>query len=311
MNYLQFFNLKEDPFKITPDYTYFFESLTHRAAKNLLRYVVESGEGFGVIIGEPGTGKTTVIKKFISEIPKNYKVAFILEPLLSPDEFLKVLLDEFKIDYDKNISKNEALKKIKKFLEESLLKGEKVLIVIDEAQLMPFDTLEELRLLSNLETQKEKLVQIILVGQPELEVKLQDYRLRQLNDRITNKIFLDELSEDETLKYINHRLKLANGENIKFEESAIEEIYRISKGIPRVINLLASRALMAAFIENTFFITKKHILSAASALNRDNYKNEKSKNKKNLIYKIIIIFEILALFVIIIYMLLILTNRGV
>ncbi|MGC9006761.1 MAG: ExeA family protein, partial [Sulfurihydrogenibium sp.] len=209
MNYLEFFDLKEDPFKITPDPDYFFESLTHRKAKNLLEYTIYSKEGFCVIIGEPGTGKTTVLKKFLSELPENFIAATIYNPMLSPEEFLKTLLDEFKIPYNKDISKNEILKKLSQFLEEKLREGKRAIIVIDEAQLMPFETLEELRLLSNIETGKEKLVQIILVGQPELEEKLQDPKLRQLSDRITNKMFLDELTEDEVEKYINHRLKIS------------------------------------------------------------------------------------------------------
>jgi general secretion pathway protein A len=299
MNYLQFFNLKEDPFKITPDHTYFFESLTHRSAKNLLKYVVESGEGFGVIIGEPGTGKTTILRKFLSDLPKNYIAAFILNPMLSPDEFLKILLDEFSIKYDKDISKNEILKEIKKFLEKNVAEGKKVLIVIDEAQLMPFETLEELRLLSNLETEKEKLVQIILVGQPELEEKLQDPKLRQLNDRITNKVFLERLSKDEVSKYINHRLKLANADKkIIFTESAVEEIYKHSKGVPRLINLLASRGLMAAFVENSYIVNQKHILSALHALNRENNPDEK---KSHFFIKIILILEFIGVVVLLIY----------
>lgn len=307
MNYLQFFGLKEDPFKITADPNYFFESITHRNAKNLLRYVVESGEGFGVIIGEPGTGKTTILRKFLAELPKNYLSALILNPMLLPDEFLKILLDEFHIKYDKNISKNEILKKIKKFLEEATIKGKKVLIVIDEAQLMPFETLEELRLLSNLETEKEKLVQIILVGQPELEKKLQDVRLRQLNDRIANKVFLDELSREEIKKYINHRLKIANIDKIKFENSAIDEIFKHSKGVPRLINLLASRSLMAAYIENSFIVRKKHVLSALAALNKEKHSNSKSKK---IAVKIIIFSSLIAFIILIIYIYLIFLNKG-
>ncbi|MGC9081264.1 ExeA family protein [Sulfurihydrogenibium sp.] len=345
MNYLEFFGLKEDPFKITPDPDYFFESLTHRKAKNLLEYTIYSKEGFCVIIGEPGTGKTTVLKKFLSELPENFIAATIYNPMLSPEEFLKTLLDEFKIPYNKDISKNEILKKLSQFLEEKLWEGKRAIIVIDEAQLMPFETLEELRLLSNIETGKEKLVQIILVGQPELEEKLQDPKLRQLSDRITNKMFLDELTEDEVEKYINHRLKISNADKIKFSKEAINEIYKKIKqsndkskkkifsdvlreeeiekyisqisnadkikfskeaineiykhsgGIPRLINLLASRAIMAAYMQNSYTVEPNHILSALDALKKEN-----TAYKKNRILAVaILILETIAILALIIY----------
>jgi general secretion pathway protein A len=297
MNYLEFFGLKKDPFKITPDPDYFFESLTHIKAKNLLEYTIYSKEGFCVIIGEPGTGKTTVLKKFLSELYENFIAATIYNPMLSPEEFLKTLLDEFKISYNKDISKNEILKKLSQFLEEKLRRGKRAIIVIDEAQLIPFETLEELRLLSNIETGKEKLVQIILVGQPELEEKLQDPKLRQLSDRITNKMFLDRLTEDEVEKYINPRLKISYLDRIKSIKEAINEIYKHSGGIPRLINLLASRALMAAYMQNSYTVEPNHILSALDALKKEN-----TTYKKNRILAVaVLILETIAILALIIY----------
>ncbi len=301
MNYLDFFDLKEDPFKITPDYTYFYESLTHRTAKNLLKFVVESGEGFCVIIGEPGTGKTTTLRKFISELPKNYIYALILNPNLKPEEFLKTLLDEFKIPYNENINKNEILKKLRDFLQENVSNKKKVLIIIDEAQLMPIETLEELRLLSNLETEKEKLIQIILVGQPEFEETLQDKRLRQLNSRISNKMFLKFLDEKEVEKYINHRLKVSGLENLKIESKVYKEIYKYSEGIPRLINLLMSRALMAAAMEGSFNIKLKHI----NPIFEDKTENKK---RKKIIYFLILILYIIGIAAIAIYIILTIQN---
>jgi Type II secretory pathway, component ExeA (predicted ATPase) len=266
MSYLDFFGLKEDPFKITPDPSFFYESLSHRTAKNLLKYVVENGEGFCVIIGEPGTGKTTILRKFLSELPENYIFALILNPNLAPEEFLKTLLDEFMLPYDKDISKNEILKILKAFLLKNISKGIKTLIIIDEAQLMPVETLEELRLLSNLETEKEKLIQIILVGQPELEEKLKLPELKQLNDRIINKMFLERLSLKEVEKYISHRLRMAGGEKIKIDPKVYELVYNHSKGIPRLINVIMSKALMIAFLDNSLEIKPIHINSAAKSL---------------------------------------------
>ncbi len=274
MSYLDFFGLKEDPFKITPDPSFFYESLTHRTARNLLKYVVENGEGFCVIIGEPGTGKTTILRKFLSELPENYISALILNPNLAPDEFLKTLLDEFMLPYDKDISKNEILKILKIFLLKNISKGIKTLIIIDEAQLMPVETLEELRLLSNLETEKEKLIQIILVGQPELEEKLKLPKLKQLNDRITNKMFLERLSPKEVEKYINHRLQLAGGEKIKINPKVYKLAYKHSKGIPRLINVIMSKALMIAFLDSSLGIKPIHINSAVKSLSDEELESD-------------------------------------
>ena len=268
MTYLEFFGLKEDPFKITPDYRYFYPSKTHRIADNLLNYVVKHGEGFCVIVGEPGTGKTTVIRKFINSLKDDVIYALILTPKLNPEEFLKVVLDDLGIHL-KADSKHDLLKKFREFLEKKVSEGKKILIIVDEAQNLPEETLEELRLLSNLETVNEKLVQIILLGQPELDEKLKSPQLRQLNQRITNKIRLLPLTEDETFRYIYHRLAVAGKGNIRFKDSAIKKIYKYSGGIPRIINILASRSLMSAFMTGSFVIKPENVEAAKETLNPD------------------------------------------
>ncbi|WP_029521923.1 AAA family ATPase [Persephonella sp. KM09-Lau-8] len=268
MTYLEFFGLKEDPFKITPDHKYFYPSRAHRIADDLLKYVVKHGEGFCVITGEPGTGKTTVIRKFISSLKDNIIYALILTPNLQPDEFLKVVFEDLGIPIEAD-SKHELLKKFRDFLEEKVREGKKVMIIVDEAQNLPVETLEELRLLSNLETENEKLVQIILLGQPELDKKLKLPELRQLNQRITNKIKLFPLSEDETFRYIYHRLAIAGKGNIRFDDKAIKKIHKYSKGIPRLINILASRSLMSAYMLGSFIVKPENVDAAKETLNPD------------------------------------------
>ncbi len=290
MNYLEYYGLKEDPFKITPDYRYFYPSHSHKKAENLLKFVIDNGEGFCLITGEPGLGKTTVIRKFISTLSKNIIYAFVLTPKLSPEEFLNVVLDDLGLNITNSQSKHELLKRFRDFLIEKIKDGKKVLIIVDEAQNLPVETLEELRLLSNLETEDEKLVQIILLGQPELEKKLKNPKLRQLDQRIPNRIKLEPLTKDETAKYIHHRLVIAGNKSIRFDERAIDKIYKYSKGIPRIINILSSRALMSAFLNGSFLIKPQHIESAKEAINTDFVIKEKVNWKKYITKKNLILF---------------------
>ncbi|WP_456465165.1 AAA family ATPase [Persephonella sp.] len=275
-SYIQFFALKDNPFRITPDLDFFFMSSVHQEALGSLEFLMESEEGFAVIIGEPGTGKTITIRKFISQLPENVEYAYILFPNLSPEEMFRAILEDFGIDIDDSATKNKLFSTLKEFLIKKRKEGKKILIIIDEAQNLPVETLEELRILSNLETDKEKLLQIILLGQPELEKKLNSDALRQLKQRITVIARLSNLTKDEMVNYINYRLAKAGNSTIKISNSAYKEIFKYTQGNLRQINQIMERALMSAFVKNSHQIDREDIKEAAESLGISKMKRKKS-----------------------------------
>jgi len=265
-DYLEFFGLRDDPFKITPDASYFFLSESHQEALSSLRYLLETEEGFAVVIGEPGTGKTLTIRKFIDELPKeNVKFAYVLFPNLSPEELFEAILEDFGIESE-GATKNRLFAKLRDFLIKEREKGRKVLIIIDEAQNLPVATLEELRILSNLETKDLKLLQIVLLGQPELEEKLDSKELRQLKQRITVFVKLRNFTEEETKAYIDYRIVKAGRGNVRVNPKTYKLVYKYSLGIPRLINILMERALMAAFVDTSHEVKPEHINRAAESI---------------------------------------------
>ncbi len=297
-NFLEFFGFEEDPFKITPDIDFYFNSKYHQEALMALEYIYHSEEGFVVIVGEPGTGKTITIRKFLSQIPDNMEYAYILFPNLSPEELLYAILEDFgvQIPKEENTTKNKLFSILKDFLINKKKEGKKLFIIVDEAQNLPIETLEELRILSNLETEKEKLLQIILIGQPELEEKLNSPKLRQLKQRITVFVKLSNLSKDETESYINYRLSKAGGSSVRITKKAINEVYKLSKGIPRLINQIMERALMAAFVNREYIIDTKHIKKAKESL-KNLESNKKNSKMKNFIKLLIFLAIIIILFI--------------
>jgi len=265
MNFFEYYGLKEDPFKVTPDPGYFFPSSNHEEAYNSLEYAVEKKEGFCLITGEPGTGKTTVLKVFIEKWKEKAKIALILTPRLSPEEFLLCLLDDLNVKCAKK-NKADLLKAFRDFLLKKH-KGEcPVIIIVDEAQNLPDETLEELRLLSNLETDKDKLLQVFLAGQPELKQKLSQENLRQLNQRISVRAVLPPLTPDELHAYLNYRMVKAGKGILQLDKKLAKRIHASSRGIPRIVNLIISRSIMSAYVEGSHMVTSKHVQYALSHL---------------------------------------------
>ncbi|WP_456382092.1 AAA family ATPase [Persephonella sp.] len=265
-SFIEFFALRENPFNITPDVDFFFMSSIHQEALASLEYLLETEEGFAVIVGEPGTGKTITIKKFLSQIPDNVEYAYILFPNLSPEEMFRATLEDFGIKIPENASKNRLFSLLRDFLIQKKKEGKKVFVIVDEAQNLPVETLEELRLLSNLETDKEKLLQIILLGQPELERKLNLPQLRQLKQRITVMYRLENLSKDEMVDYINYRLAKAGNSTVRISPKVYDAVYGYSGGNLRLINQLMERSLMSAFVKNKHQIDRQDVEEAASSL---------------------------------------------
>ena len=264
--YTSFFGLGEKPFAITPDPRYLFMSERHAEALAHLLYGITEAGGFIQLTGEVGTGKTTIVRSLLERMPGHADVAVILNPQLTPVEFVLTICEELGIfmrDEDAGSIK-DLVDLLNRRLLEAHAKGRRIVVIVDEAQNLTPATLEQVRLLTNLETGSQKLLQIILIGQPELREVLDRVELRQLAQRITGRYHLAPLSRTETAAYVNHRLKVAGATVEIFTGAALREVHRLSGGVPRIINVICDRALLGAFTQEQHHIGAGMIREAAS-----------------------------------------------
>jgi general secretion pathway protein A len=267
--YAAYFGLKHEPFSIAPDPRYLFMSDRHREALAHLLYGLDGGGGFVLLTGEIGTGKTTVCRLFLEQIPANCNVAYIFNPKLTVTELLQSVCDEFHIQVPRRDQLSPTVKDYLDPLNEFLLKahaaGRNNVLIIDEAQNLSAEVLEQLRLLTNLETRERKLLQIILIGQPELRAMLADPKLEQLGQRVIARYHLDALTPTESAQYIEHRLEVAGLQRpMPFERKALMRIHEIARGVPRRINLLCDRALLGAFANGRATVDPSTVKQAAN-----------------------------------------------
>ncbi|MDH3465482.1 MAG: AAA family ATPase [Gammaproteobacteria bacterium] len=264
--YAPYFNLSESPFSITPNPGYFYMSEHHREAFAHLFYGLRQDAGFVLLTGEVGAGKTTLCRCLMGSLPERVDVALILNPRISEREFLGVICDELHIEYPKSSTKQNRLDRLNKHLLQAHANGRQTVLLIDEAQTMSDKALEQVRLLTNLETAKHKLLQIILVGQPELIETLNKPGLYQLAQRITARYHLQPLPVSDVGGYIRHRIETAGNRERIFTGAAIRRVAQFSNGIPRLINIICDRSLLGAYADEKTKVTASMVRSAAKQI---------------------------------------------
>src|SRR5438270_119226 len=273
--YESYYGFSEKPFSLTPDPKFLYRSPSHANAFELLQYAIRRREGFVVVTGDIGTGKTTLCRALLEDIDRNTFTALVLNPFMSEEDLLKRILQDFGVisrdDIKRgqlaNVTKPELVDTLYEFLLGLIPLKASAVLIIDEAQNLPVSVLEQIRILSNLETDKEKLLQIILVGQLNLVPLLKSPEMRQLDQRVSIRYQLDPLDEDGVSSYIAHRLTVAGGAGqVRFASKAVQKIHRLSAGIPRLINLICDRALLAGFADRSNRITARMVDDAANSL---------------------------------------------
>lgn len=283
--YLNYFGLNDNPFSIAPNPDYLYMSPRHKEALAHLTFGLRESGGFVMLTGEVGTGKTTVSRKLLQQLPDNTQVAMILNPTLSALELLATVCDELGVDYhEEKSSLKYFTDKILSKLADNHQAGINTVLLVDEAQHLLPEVLEQLRLLTNLETNREKLLKVVLIGQPELQQLLKRNELRQLAQRITARYHLLPLTAPEVSAYVAHRLSVANGDISVFSKGALKAIHQITGGIPRVINLLCDRALTLSFTKQHAVVQKPIFMAAAQQILGEDVVAQRVQGHDRLIY---------------------------
>ena len=281
--YLKHFQLRELPFSITPDTSFFMNRSGYQDALNVLLVSIRSGEGFIKVTGEVGVGKTTLCRMLLRSLGPNYVTAYIHNPYIRPDSLLFAIADELGIPYTEKVSQYTLLKLITSNLMRLHKAGKGIVVCLDEVQAMPVKTLEALRLLTNLETEKHKLIQVVLFGQPELDQLLCQPSIRQLRQRITFSYRLLPLNRIAMNRYIQHRLQTAGYDGDKlFTKKAMDLVYRFSSGIPRLINIISHKALLSAYGEGARIVSHKCVIAAVADM--DVVRDEKQFPAKSFLH---------------------------
>lgn len=261
--YEQYYGLSEKPFSLTPDTEFFYQSHTHSEALDVLLVAIRAGDGFIKVTGEVGTGKTLLCRKLLDALEPECDTVYIPNPYMSCNALLQAIIAEMGIS-DRLVGDN-YLACINEYLIENARRQRRTVIILDEAQSLPEESMEAVRLLSNLETGKEKLVQIVLFGQPELDVRLAQSSIRQLQQRIMHSYHLQPLKLSSIRSYLQHRVSSAGYRGPElFDQGAQRRLFKISRGVPRIINVLCNKALMLSYSSGDFYVSRKHIEAAAS-----------------------------------------------
>ena len=295
--YEKFYGFRERPFEITPDPKFLYLSENHKEALAHLTYAVRERRGFTVVTGEVGTGKTILVQTLLSQLDGNTKTAYLFNPMMGSTDFLHYICQDLGLK-SQNKSKGQYLSQLHKFLMSCYSKNETVVLIVDEAHKLDPKLLEEVRLLTNLETSKNKLLQVILIGQPELSEIMEKPEFRQLKQRVSLRYHVHPLNKEDTKKYVRKRLRVAGTFNLNiFTPKALNKIYRYTKGIPRLINIVCDNALLMGYATDQKVIGRKIVHEAIK--NLDGFSLQK-KRRKFILFKVIPIV-LLSLFVLIVF----------